>query len=73
MRGLDYDLVAQALAKIERGHEQDRRDVGEMIGRGLVTRSQVRDAFEAIEQRLYRYPAIDPAAFRQAVSEVTSG
>jgi hypothetical protein len=31
-----FDLVAQALAKVERGHVQDREDVLEMLRRGLV-------------------------------------
>lgn len=67
---LDYDLVAQALAKIERGHTQDQEDVQEMLRRGLVTSSGLRAAFDAIEPKLYRYPAIDPAAFRGAVEAV---
>ena len=70
---LDYDLVAQALAKIERGHEQDRQDVRNMLRLGLVTAAGLRNAFDAIESRLYRYPAVDPAAFRQALDEATAG
>ena len=70
---LDYDLVAQALAKIERGHEQDRRDVEAMIRLGLVTGVDLRHSFAAIEPQLYRYPAIDPAAFQRALDEATSG
>lgn len=69
---LDYDLVAQALAKIERGHTQDLDDVQEMLRRGLVTSSDLRTAFDAIEPKLYRYPAIDPEAFRHAVEAVAS-
>jgi hypothetical protein len=62
-----FDLYAQALAKIERGHETDRRDVAELIGRGLVDRARLREYFDAIEPDLYRFPAIDPASFRRAV------
>ena len=62
-----YDLYAQALAKIERGHEQDQFDVGTMLDRGLVQPARLKELFEAIEPQLYRYPAIDPAAFRMAV------
>jgi hypothetical protein len=69
---LHYDLVAQALSKIERGHSQDRADVEEMIRRGLVDAAGLRDAFAAIEPHLYRYPAIDPASFRRAVAEATA-
>jgi len=64
-----YDLYAQALAKIERGHTQDREDVATMIGRGLVERDKLRSFFTAIEPHLYRYPAIDPESFSKAVLE----
>jgi hypothetical protein len=67
-----FDLYAQALSKIERGHVQDVADVEEMLRRGLVDPSRLVEYFEAIEPRLYRYPAIDPAAFRQAVLATTS-
>jgi hypothetical protein len=65
-----YDLYAQALAKIERGHAQDGPDVAEMLHRGLVERGELLRLFEAIEPLLYRYPALDPAAFRRAVEHV---
>ena len=68
---LDYDLVAQALSKIERGHSQDREDVQEMMRRGLVDPGSLRETFAAIEPELYRYPAIDPRSFRRAVDEMT--
>ncbi|MGH9409986.1 MAG: DUF6036 family nucleotidyltransferase [Vicinamibacterales bacterium] len=64
-----FDLTAQALAKIERGHAQDRGDVSEMLRRTLVSRAGLLDTFEAIEPLLYKYPAIDPASFREAVLE----
>jgi hypothetical protein len=66
-----FDLYAQALAKIERGHETDRADVRELIRRGLVERGRLLDDFEAIEPELYRFPAIDPMWFRKAVEAVT--
>jgi hypothetical protein len=62
-----FDFVAQALAKIERGHEQDRSDVSEMLRRDLVTPKALRETFAAIGPRLFRYPSIDPAAFRRAL------
>jgi hypothetical protein len=65
-----FDLFAQALAKIERGHAQDVRDVQEMLDRGLVDRPGLRAYFDAIEPDLYRYPAVDPASFRRAVEAV---
>src|SRR5450759_2278772 len=62
-----FDLYSQALSKIERGFEQDLDDVRTMIERGLVEPTRLRELYEAIEPALYRYPAIDPAAFRRKV------
>ena len=67
-----FDLVAQALAKIERGHRQDTEDVQQMLARGLVTTADLQATFAAIEGSLYRYPALDPPAFRRAVEAVTT-
>ena len=64
-----YDLYAQALAKIERGHAQDSRDVRSMFDEGLIVPDTLRELFEAIQDELFRYPAIDPSAFWTAVSE----
>jgi hypothetical protein len=65
-----FELVFQALAKIERGHSRDLGDVSAMLERGLVTKSEIREAFASIEPRLYRYPSIDPGAFARAVTDV---
>ncbi len=62
-----FDLYAQALAKIERGHRQDLGDVREMLGRGLIEPEALRRYLARIEPMLYRYPAVDPATFRAAV------
>jgi hypothetical protein len=43
-----------------------------MLHRGLVSVEQVRNEFQAIEPSLYRYPAIDPAAFANAVAAVVA-
>jgi hypothetical protein len=67
-----YDLYSQALAKIERGHVQDRGDVREMLARRLVTPERIRELFEKIAPELYRYPALDPSSFRRAVDEALS-
>jgi hypothetical protein len=64
-----FDLYAQALSKIERGHAQDVGDVQEMFGRGLVDRVKLLEYFAASESRLYRYPAIDAKRFRAAVDQ----
>lgn len=65
-----FDLIAQALAKAERGHDQDRRDVQQMIERGLIDPAEAVAQFEAIEPDLYRFPAIDPDSFRRSVEEL---
>jgi hypothetical protein len=66
-----YDLYAQALAKLERSHAQDLDDVREMIARGLVQPARMLELFERIEAGLYRFPAVDPRAFRRAVERIS--
>lgn len=65
-----FDPYAQALAKLERGHAQDLGDVRALADRGLVDPARARAYFEQIEPLLFRFPAIDPRAFRQRVEEV---
>ena len=65
-----FELVAQALSKIERGHTQDLEDVQTMLARNLVTRAGLLEYFNAIEPALYRYPAIDAKTFRAAVEQI---
>jgi hypothetical protein len=67
-----YDLYAQALAKIERGHAQDETDVEAMLSRGLIDRAELRRLFAEIEPVLFRFPAIDARAYRRAVEERTA-
>lgn len=67
-----FDPVAQALSKIERGHEQDVHDVKEMVSAGLVNPAEAVIQFKAIEPELYRFPAIDPVTFREAVERLFS-
>jgi hypothetical protein len=65
-----FDLCAQALAKIERGHDQDRQDVDQFLRAGLVTREQLAAYFEAVAPQMYRYPALDAASFRKRLQQV---
>jgi hypothetical protein len=67
-----FDPYAQALAKIERGHSLDVADVQQMFRQGLVEPARLVEYFEAIEPKLYRYPAIDPPSFRRAVLEIAA-
>ena len=64
-----FDPYAQALAKLERAHAQDLEDVREMEAAGLVDPRQALAYFEAVESELYRYPAVDPRAFRRNVED----
>jgi Nucleotidyltransferase of unknown function (DUF6036) len=67
---LHYDFYAQVLAKIERGHAADQRDVSEMIKGGLVEPRRLLEFLSVIEPQLYRYPAVDGPSFRRAVERV---
>ncbi len=64
-----YDFYAQALAKIERGHDQDLRDVESMRRERLIDPTRLTEFFNAIEPDLVRYPAIDAASFREKVQK----
>jgi hypothetical protein len=64
-----YDPYAQALAKVERGHQQDQTDVREMLARGWIDPARAKAYYDAIEPALYRFPAIHAPAFRAAVEE----
>ena len=64
-----YDFYAQALAKIERGHRIDLVDVRRMIELGVVEPSRLPEFFSQIEDRLYKYPAIDAKEFRAALQK----
>ena len=62
-----YDFYAQALAKIERGHDLDHRDVLAMHDHRLIDPDRLAGFLASIEPSLLRYPAIEPEAFRAKV------
>jgi hypothetical protein len=62
-----FDPYSQALSKIERGFSQDLKDVTDMLRSGLVRPGRLRELYRQIEPQLYRYPAIDNAAFTAKV------
>ena len=68
-----FDPYAQALAKLERGHTQDMRDVRQMVQAGLVHPDRALTYFDRIEPDLYRFPAIDARGFREAVQTFFRG
>lgn len=65
-----FDFYSQALAKVERGFEQDLKDVEQMLAHGLITAQRLRELYEQIEPQLYRYPAIDPGDFRRRLDVI---
>jgi hypothetical protein len=65
-----FDFYSQALAKVERGFQQDLEDVAHMREHGLVTLKRLRDLYDQIEPQLYRYPAIDPGDFRRRLNAI---
>ena len=64
-----YDFYAQALAKIERGHNFDLLDAKSLVSRGLIDPIELSRLFSEIGPKLIRYPAIDPARFEHNVQE----
>jgi hypothetical protein len=69
---LHYDFYAQALAKIERGHETDLRDIQEMIRSNLVEPKRLLELFYKIEGNIHKYPALNAPSFRRAVEALVS-
>ncbi|MDI3258774.1 MAG: hypothetical protein QJR02_03665 [Sinobacteraceae bacterium] len=63
------DFYAQALSKIERGHERDLADVDAMVRLGLVVPHRLVELYDAIKPRLERYPRIDARTFDAKVAE----
>jgi hypothetical protein len=64
-----FDYLSQALAKIERGLEQDLGDVKQMLANKLLTADEISDGFAAIKDNLIRYPAIDAKDFEDKVTQ----
>lgn len=62
-----YDFYGQALAKLERGYEQDLADVRALHKLGLCDKAELQSLAEAIRPQLIRYPAIDPDAFKRKI------
>jgi hypothetical protein len=64
-----FDFYSQALAKIERSHANDIRDVQSMFNEQLVDPRELRRYFEEIEPQLLSRFAIDPGEFRRNLDE----
>lgn len=64
-----YDLYGQALSKLQRGHDRDLCDVKAMLKAKMIDAGRLLEMFEQIESQIIRYPAIDPATFRNVVQK----
>ena len=64
-----FDLYSQALAKLERGHDQDISDVTDLVRLGYISAPELIKKFGEIKPALIRYPAIDPLAFEKKIRD----
>lgn len=64
-----YDPYGQALAKLQRRHDRDLRDVHSLCRAGLIRKQSLPEMFTLIKPQLIRYPAVDPGSFEAAVLE----
>ncbi|MEI6034271.1 MAG: hypothetical protein WCS65_08355 [Verrucomicrobiae bacterium] len=64
-----YDFFAQALSKLERGHERDWTDIAAMADLGLIAKRRLLELFQAVAPALIRYPTIDIPSFTRAVEK----
>jgi hypothetical protein len=58
-----FDLAAQALSKIERGHGQDLEDARGFLAFAKIAPQQLWSYFLQTKPGLARYPALDAASF----------
>lgn len=68
-----YDLVLQALAKIERGHSQDLLDVKAMLSANFFSIEELKTRFDKIKPKLIRYPAVDADLFEKKLNDFLDG
>lgn len=64
-----YDFTAQALSKLSRGFDRDIKDVEAMYEQKLFSLNGLRNAFEAIEPKLIRFPSLNPDVLRSRVEK----
>ena len=62
-----YDFYSQALAKIERGHEQDISDVTNFVEKNLIDLEKLSEEFDIIKKSIVRYPALNQSDFQKKV------
>lgn len=66
------DPYSQALAKLERGFEQDLTDVRAMVERDMVDPVRLRELLSEVENQIHRFPAVDAASLRRAVDTLAA-
>lgn len=66
----DFDPYSQALSKLQRGFELDLADVDAMVKAGQVDPTRLLSLYAAIEEELFRFPAVDPLTLREAVESL---
>jgi hypothetical protein len=66
----DFDPYSQALSKLQRGFELDLADVDAMVKAGQVNPVTLLRLYTEIEDELFRFPAVDPPALRDAVESL---
>jgi hypothetical protein len=64
-----YDPRMQALAKIERGLDQDLDDCVQLLKRGLIRTQDLWETFSHIKPLMIRYPAVDAEEFEKKVRQ----
>ncbi|HUP81715.1 MAG TPA: hypothetical protein VM260_24395, partial [Pirellula sp.] len=62
-----FDFTLQALAKLERGYEQDIVDARNFVRGGYTNAEVLTSTFAMIQPNLVRYPAIDGFSFKKKV------
>ena len=75
VRALADDLGRHASARVrvyERALDRDLADARAMLDRGMIDGARLLELFAEIESDVFRYPAIDPEAFRRRVHDFVS-
>jgi hypothetical protein len=67
------DPCSQALAKLERGFDQDLADVGHMVEAGLVDPARLEGLLEAVVDEMHRFPTVDVESLRASVAALARG
>jgi hypothetical protein len=70
---LHMPFALQALAKLQRGFEQDLADVSAMLSRGLTNKAEISAALAEAAPELYRFPSVNARRLAAAVGGLPAG